>query len=223
MTTTACISDNEVSTEAEITFQKPRWTKCDKHTYNATINKKVFETNIDFETKSNTLLGLEIKKLETILQTATTDSIEGHKLLTTNKKTKGKGKWNKEIAIASKESKAIHREIKNSRVASKEQVHRQKDAKRKLRRLQRQEATKKRETLYKEIMTAEKEDQKFFYKLINKQRKNNQETAYLIHIEGKDLTTNDDIIDGWQIHFQKLATPQGTSWKRDHEELVNMN
>ena len=136
----------------------------------------------------------------------------------TNKKTKGKGKWNEEIAIASKESKAIHREIKNSRVASKEQVHRQKDAKRKLRRLQRQETTKERETLYKEIMTAEKEDQQLFYKLINKQMKNNQEATKLIHIEGKDLRTNDDI-----IHFQKLATPQDTSCNRDHEELVNMN
>ena len=30
MTPTACTSDNEVSTEAERTFQKPRWTKCDK-------------------------------------------------------------------------------------------------------------------------------------------------------------------------------------------------
>ena len=48
------------------------------------------------------------------------------------------------MTIASKESKAINMEIKNSRVASKEQVHKQKDAKQKLRRLQRQEATKER-------------------------------------------------------------------------------
>ena len=183
----------------------------------------VLETNLDFETRSNTLLGLEIRKLETILQSATMRSIEGHKLLATNRKTKGRGKWNEEIANASKESKAIHREIKNSGAASKDQTQRQKDAKRKLRRLQRQEATNERETLYKEIMTAEKEDQQLFYKLINKQRKNDQEATKLIHLEGIELTTNEDIINGWQIHFQKLATPQDTNWDKDHEEQVSMN
>ena len=106
---------------------------------------------------------------------ATTSSIEGHKPLATTKKTKGRGKWNKDIAQASQDSKAIHREIKKSGAASKEQAEKQREARRRLRRLQRQQAYIERETLYKERMTSEKEDQQLFYKLINKQRKTSQE------------------------------------------------
>ena len=223
MSTTATPQQNKMNTETEKTFQKPRWAKCDSAVYNATVQKKVQETSIDFETKSDSILGLEIRKLETIMLSATTRSIEGHKPLATSKKTKGRGKWNKDIAQASQDSKAIHREIKKSGAASKEQAQKQKEAKRRLRRLQRQQAYIERETLYKEIMTSEKEDQQLFYKLINKQRKTSQEGTKSLSLEGIELTSDEHIINGWKIHFEKLATPQDTNWDKDHEDLVNMN
>ena len=89
--------------------------------------------------------------------------------------------------------------------------------------VQRQQAYIERETLYKEIMTSEKEDQQLFYKLINKQRKTSQEGTKSLSLEGMEITSDEHIINGWKIHFEKLATQQDTTWNKDHEDLVSMN
>ena len=99
----------------------------------------------------------------------------------------------------------------------------QQEAKMKLGRLQR--AHSDRDTLYKEIMNAEKEEQQLFYKLVNKQRKTKQHTTSTIIIEGSELATNEEILGGLKLHFQKQATPddQNTNTDTDFEEQVNMN
>ena len=60
------------------TFQKPRWTKCDKLLHKNTVVNLLKDANINTSTESYTILGLDISKLETILQHATELSIEGH-------------------------------------------------------------------------------------------------------------------------------------------------
>ena len=112
-------------------------------------------------------------------------------------------------------SRAIHKKIKEKGKATSEMKENQKEIKRKLRRLQRQQANYERETLYKEIMEAEKEDQKLFYKLVNKQRKTPQQSTNAIITEGIELTTQDEILGGWKLHFQKLATPNNENLSTD--------
>ena len=59
------------------------------------------EANINPQVDSNTLLRLEISKLETVLQHATETSIEGHQTRAITTKPRGQGKWNSQIAEAS--------------------------------------------------------------------------------------------------------------------------
>ena len=97
-----------------------------------------------------------------------------------------------------------------------------------MRRLQRQQAHTEREVLYKEIMEAEKEDQQLFYRLGSKQRKTTQNTTNTIIIEGNELATHEEIIEGWKLQFQKFATPDNNDSKvdntnKDYEEQVIMN
>ena len=203
---------------------KPRWTKCDELLYRNTVEHLLKESNIDPNTESNVLLGLEISKLETILLKATEKSIEGHKTHASAIKPKGRGKWNSEIAEASKHSKSIHKKIKESGTNNIELLQEQKKAKRRLRQLQRQQAYTEREALYREIMTAEKEDQQLFYKLVNKQRKYQQQATNTIILEGIEMNTHEEILQGWKVHFQKLATPEDNSnTERDFEDLVMLN
>ena len=183
------------------------------------------EVTIDPNTDSPALLGLEIKKLENILQHATKTSIEGHKSHTGTKKPRGRGKWNSEISEASQKSRAIHKKIRESSHPSNELKEEQKKAKKRLRKLQRQQAHIDRESLYKEIMAAEKEDQQLFYKLINKQRETPQQSTSSITMEGIELVTQEEIMEGWKIHFQKLATPtdQNSNIDKSFEEQVFLN
>ena len=62
-----------------------------------------------------------------------------------------------------------------------------KEAKRRLRRLQKQQTCIDRETLHKEIMSAEEDDQQLFYKLVNKQLKHHQQATNSIIAEEKEL------------------------------------
>ena len=173
------------------------------------------KNSIDPNTESNTLLGLEFKKPENILQEATETSIEGHKRHAGSTKPRCRGKWNSEIAEASQHSRAIHKEIKEKGYANREVKEKQNEAKRKLRWLQRQQAHYERATLYKEIVETEKEDQQLFYKLVNKQRKTPQQTTNAIIMEGIELTTQGEILSGWKLHFQKLATPNNENFSTD--------
>ena len=74
-------------------------------------------------------------------------------------------------------------------------------------------------------MTAKKEDQQLFYKLVNKQRSVQQHTTNSIIIEGDELATPEEVLEGWKIHFQKLATPQQKDLDidKDFEDLVILN
>ena len=87
------------------------------------------DVTIDPNTDSPALLGLEIKKLENILQHATKTSIEGHKNHAGNKKPRGRGKLNREISEASQKSRAIHMKIRESSHPSNELKEEQKKAK----------------------------------------------------------------------------------------------
>ena len=74
-------------------------------------------------------------------------------------------------------------------------------------------------------MAAEKEDQQLFYKLINKQRETPQQSTSSITMEGIEQATQEEIMEGWKIHFQNLATPtdQNSNIDKSFEEQVFLN
>ena len=74
-------------------------------------------------------------------------------------------------------------------------------------------------------MDAEKEDQRLFYKIVNKQRKTPQQATNALVMEGFELTTPDEILGGWKLHFQKLATPDNniTSLDSNLKEQTILN
>ena len=75
--------------------------------------------------------------------------------------------------------------------------------------MQRQEAAQARENLYQDICNANIEkDQKLFYKLVNKQRNSKTNCTDRIIVNGKNFEEYDNIIDGWQQHFESLAQPK---------------
>ena len=73
--------------------------------YRDTVEKLVKGSSFNTNTESITLLGLEMRKIETILLHATETAIEGHHTHGRTIKPRGKGKWNSEIAKASQLSK----------------------------------------------------------------------------------------------------------------------
>jgi hypothetical protein len=82
-----------------------------------------------------------------------------------------------------------------------------KEAKRALRRAQRQLATSVRLKAYDEIMESSPRDQKVFYKLISKQRNTKRTTPDEMIIDG-ETRHGDDLIEGLATYFEKLATPK---------------
>ena len=192
--------------------------------YRETVENLLKDSIINPNTELNTLLCLGIKKLETILLKATETAIEGHQTYASTTKPRGKRKWNKEIAEESRHSKNIHKKIEENGSPNIQLLQEQKEAKRRLGRLQRQQACIDMETLYEEIMSAEKDDQQLFYKLVNKQWKHRQQATNIIIAEEKELNTHEEILQGWKVHFQKLATPEdNTNTETDPEDLVTLN
>ena len=124
-------------------------------------------------------------------------------------KTCGKGIWNSKISQKSKEAKRANWQWKNSKKTNsnsdsekKEMVRR----KRELRQLQRQAHASKKDNMISDIMQASENDSKTFHKLIRMQRSNSNINTDILILDGTKYT-EDELMDGWKIHFEKLATP----------------
>jgi hypothetical protein len=55
-------------------------------------------------------------------------------------------------------------------------------------------------------MQASENDSKTFHKLIRMQRSNSNINTDILILDGTKYT-EDELMDGWKIHFEKLATP----------------
>ena len=78
--------------------------------------------------------------------------------------------------------------------------------KRELRQLQRQAHASKKDNMISDIMQASENDSKTFHKLIRMQRSNSNINTDILILDGTKYT-EDELMDGWKTHFEKLATP----------------
>ena len=75
---------------------------------------------------------------------------------------------------------------------------------------QRRQAADRREHEQKEIMSASKDDNQLFFKLIRKQRSTPPGSTELL-VNDNLITDNEDLLNAWADHFQHLATPTENS------------
>jgi hypothetical protein len=61
-------------------------------------------------------------------------------------------------------------------------------------------------------MESSENDTKTFYKLVNDQRKNphNETNSRIVNII--EVTTPENILEVWKVHFQNLATSKDGNW-----------
>ena len=187
--------------------KKVNWEKCNITLYRETLAKSIENTQIHTESMFDITQAIETFNL----------NIKQAENKACKKKNKKKGKkskyrWTQEIAQASKIAKLAHYNWKKGgRPMTKTHplFKERKETKLNLRRIQRQTSAIERIELYNQISTANAEhEQKLFYKLVNKQRNKATCTTDYITVENKNFSSHDDIIEGWQLHFEQLAKPQ---------------
>ena len=83
--------------------------------------------------------------------------------------------------------------------------HEMKSAKKVLRRLQRQEASRKNCERIAEIMQSSSEDKQLFYQLINKQRSTNSRAQVTLKYNGDYVSNTHDVCQVWEKHFGSLV------------------
>ena len=79
------------------------------------------------------------------------------------------------------------------------------EAKQTLRKVQRLESAKQRNTRVEEIMSSDGSS-KTFFKLINRQRKSTNAQLQSLVVDSITCEIDEEIRDGWATHFQKLAS-----------------
>ena len=82
-----------------------------------------------------------------------------------------------------------------------------KNAKTKLRSVQRRQQAIDRQNLYSKISDSHTDQQKLFYHLVNKQRSTKTKSTDYITVENIEYLSTENIIEGWQLYFEKLAEP----------------
>jgi hypothetical protein len=101
------------------------------------------------------------------------------------------------------------------------------DAQKQLRRLQRVSEARRRHDNYSQIMEASEFDNKFFYKLIARQRKTNSNSTLTLNVNGNAYEGDHDVAQGWREYFADLATPKNSSkydssYKQSVSNINNM-
>ncbi len=100
----------------------------------------------------------------------------------------------------------IHKELKKKGLSVSKNPTLIKE-KRSLRRAIRIELAIRRNKTYKDLMIADSNKDKLFYKLISKQRKTKQRTIKAMRVNGEIINDQDEILEAWAHHFHKLGTP----------------
>ena len=187
---------------------KPKWGKCNDTQYQETIEQLLNADNMD-ENNNNFQLELDIIHLTNVLHTATSNAIPNHKS-NGNRIIKGRKPWNKDIGEASRTAKQAFFQWKqkgaNKSNQNKDYLE-MKSTKKILRQKQRQAIASIRENKYNTIMESYEFNQPLFYKIIREQRITKQNCTDTIILDDMVLTEEESILNGWNIHFQRLSTP----------------
>ena len=167
---------------------KPKWDRCDKTAYEEFISRRLSpldapQTDLEF------LMSLE--HLTTTLKRAAYASIPNHK---SRKEIKlgHKRIWSPEISKALKCCKDIWWQW---RMGGHPLVIQKKQAKRNLRKAQRQAAARKSIVKIEKIMSSQGSD-KEFYRLVKEQRKSKDSVLQFLCVNGKILESIADVCDG---------------------------
>jgi hypothetical protein len=70
------------------------------------------------------------------------------------------------------------------------------------------------------IMSASENDTEMFHKLINNQRRNKHQNTEILILNDKNLTNENDILNGWFEYFKGLSTPDFNVDDFDLERLA---
>ena len=190
----------KVNKEKSYAFSKNsriRWDKIDLEKYQEEITCKIEELEIRNST-------LTVEDLTTVINTVQKSFIR----ISKPSKQKNVKIWNDQIAIALTNNKKALYEWKNEgKPKTGQTAELRKGTRKELRRTRRQEIARQRDEKYEEIMNAQVNDSKLFYKLVNSQRKHGRSRIANIEVDGQACDTTSDILKGWNSHFSKLATP----------------
>ena len=86
----------------------------------------------------------------------------------------------------------------------------------------RREAAEKRHHMCTEIMEAEPSNEKLFYKIIRRQREGPRKQLARLYIDGVNLSSPDDIREGWSMYFSKLSIPEDReTYDQQYKQLVD--
>ena len=202
VSTTLSISSNIINRK-EVYLPRPNWDDCDVQIYVDSIQRQICEKYT--ETQDQELALCFIKDtLDRAAQVSIPKYIPGKVVKKNMKKA-----FSQDIKIAVKGSKKAWWEWKlvgSPSSLSHPLTIKMKQAKRKLRSEQRKAAAIKHQNELDQIMHAKSNDDKMFFKLINRQRSTSNSNTNCLIVDGEKLT-GEEIIDGWATHFQKLATP----------------
>ena len=175
------ISRWNVHTQGKTTNKgKPNWKKCDLDIYRNTLKQKLQETKL--ENNSLAEISMELDQLHSAIQEAEKAAFPNKN---NSKRKKNKVIWTPAIKNISR-----------------------KESKKDFRSLQRQQQAVKRRELYQEITNNHADEQKTFYKLVNHQRKTTSKETDYITVDNTDFLSTENIIEGWQFYFERLAEPK---------------
>ena len=202
---------------------KPKWDKCDLHTYRDFISEHlqpVFCYRLGESPEFDILYPLS--HLISVLQLATRDSIPSYKAEVKLISRKQRP-WSEKIQQAVKNSRRAWGEWKKAgSPLDQADPHVQKMSKswKNLRKEQRREAASLRSQKVEHIMS-EKDNSKTFFKLIKEQRKSSSTLTESLMEGNVTCTTELEICNGWAEHFQSLATPlQNESFDSKYKDQV---
>ena len=183
---------------------KIQWDKLDKRAYLHAVKEKVnlIQLNSMVDTFN---VDRVFAQITNIITTAAENSAPLKKITTGKKAVRP---WSPEISRLVKQNKEIYWKLKNtSNQQEIEKLHATNyKLKKTIRSEQRKLAADRREHEQKEIMSASEDDNQLFYKLIKKQRSTPRGSTELM-IDDNLITDNEDLLNAWADHFERLATP----------------
>lgn len=207
--------DSGKEKDKNFTSNKIKWDKIDLLQYQECLTKSLQENIIDFENDPTAIT----KLMDTII--ATQESI-----VPTSKKSSQRSKhiWNDEIENSLKTNKkALYEWKMEGKPQIGETMQVRKRTKKQLRKARRQEIARQRDESLQTIMNAKQRDSKIFHKLVNAQRKSKRNGISDLCVEDKTYSTREEILQGWNEHFSKLATPETTDLKSDTNKKFDID
>ena len=184
---------------------KPNWSKCDIEKYRAEVKNNI--RNIRLVNNTELEINQKLEELYGAIKKAEEASLPPRK----NKLKKNNNlKWTPEIKHAvsiSKTAKRTWREAGSPTDPNHISNIDKKNAKKKLRSVQRRQQAIDRQNLYSKISDSHTDQQKLFYHLVNKQRSTKTKSTDYITVENIEYLSTENIIEGWQLYFEKLAEP----------------